>query len=560
MDVVLVSVKRWLGLPSCALFQDAAGTLPVYLPGQGQVDPPVGLQLDKRLGLVRGAEVVVNGSFEDGRTGWTVTGEDATHIATFSGGQFRYQSDTTTPVLNVTQSGVLTIGRWYYVEVDIATRVSGSMYLVGLTGSGPGTSVVFNPGITRFVAMANNTAVSLARNTANVDITFNGVSIRELPGNHAYQTTTASRPTLSARYNWAVATEDLTSSAWQKGTPAFTINPKSTLAPDGASLADVIVSPDTGTPIFSQVMTAQAPTVSLSFFIKPIANAPALSLLFRNNTTATNYDGTTLNTVSGSAGVPAWVVAPAGNGWLKISYTRTSGVSSGDQISIYAGATGAAATPGRSWSVWGLDVRAVGDGAGLPQYQRVFDASTYDSVGFPLYLRFDGVDDFLQTGAVDLSAADKLLLSAAIRRLSDSGLGVVLEASADYSASNGTFVLLAPGASGTPSVGFNAKGTALTGGLSYTTSAAPVGLSVSAYADIATSVRLLRVNGAQVASSTTSIGTGSFGNAPLFIGRRNGASLPFNGRLYGLLLRGAASNDGTFARVERYLNQKGRVA
>ena len=39
------------------MYQDAAGTLPVYRPGAGKVDPPVGLMLDKSQGLELGPEL-----------------------------------------------------------------------------------------------------------------------------------------------------------------------------------------------------------------------------------------------------------------------------------------------------------------------------------------------------------------------------------------------------------------------------------------------------------------------------------------------------------------------
>lgn len=55
------------------MFQDAAGATPVYMPGQGQIDPPVGLLLDKRLGMARGPERLVNGDFSAGAANWSVT-------------------------------------------------------------------------------------------------------------------------------------------------------------------------------------------------------------------------------------------------------------------------------------------------------------------------------------------------------------------------------------------------------------------------------------------------------------------------------------------------------
>ena len=49
------------------LYRDAAGTLPVTA-----VEQPVGLMLDKSKQLVLGSELVTNGDFSNGTTGWTI--------------------------------------------------------------------------------------------------------------------------------------------------------------------------------------------------------------------------------------------------------------------------------------------------------------------------------------------------------------------------------------------------------------------------------------------------------------------------------------------------------
>ncbi len=51
-----------------------------------------------------------------------------------------------------------------------------------------------------------------------------------------------------------------------------------------------------------------------------------------------------------------------------------------------------------------------------------------------------------------------------------------------------------------------------------------------------------------------------YGNHPLYIGRRAGASLPFNGRLYGLIVRGAATDDNHLTHAEKYLAYKSGVS
>ena len=207
------------------------------------------------------------------------------------------------------------------------------------------------------------------------------------------------------------------------------------------------------------------------------------------------------------------------------------------------------------------DLRPANDGVGLPPYQRVVDANTYDTVGFPLYLRFDGVDDFLQTASVDFSGTDKIFLCAALRKLSDAASGIVAELSQNSSSVDGAFMLAAPSANGVNKFRFVSKGTILAD--AATTSAAytaPFSGIVACRGSISGRTAEMRINGAVAATSALDQGAGNFSSAQLFIGRRGAdGTLSFNGRLYSLLIRGAATADPTLIKVERHLNQKARI-
>ena len=52
------------------------------------------------------------------------------------------------------------------------------------------------------------------------------------------------------------------------------------------------------------------------------------------------------------------------------------------------------------------------------------------------------------------------------------------------------------------------------------------------------------------------LGTGNYGNYPMYIGARAGTSLWFNGRLYGLVVAGKAASVSEIASTEAWLNQK----
>ena len=170
------------------MFQDAAGTVPVT--GEGQ---PVGLMLDKSKGLVLGSERAVNGDFSNGSANWNVSGADATHIVTFADGKVRYQSDTISPVLALNQGGAVVTGKWYEVTINCSSYVSGSLKI----DAGNGAQVVVSGlGTFKTKILASTNALVLVRNSPNVDLTIDSISVKELPGNHAYQSTSSMRPLL----------------------------------------------------------------------------------------------------------------------------------------------------------------------------------------------------------------------------------------------------------------------------------------------------------------------------------------------------------------------------
>ena len=51
-------------------------------------------------------------------------------------------------------------------------------------------------------------------------------------------------------------------------------------------------------------------------------------------------------------------------------------------------------------------------------------------------------------------------------------------------------------------------------------------------------------------------GTGNYGNYPLYIGRRGGAALPFNGHIYGLIGIGKLVSDNEIVNIEKELAKR----
>ena len=173
------------------------------------------------------------------------------------------------------------------------------------------------------------------------------------------------------------------------------------------------------------------------------------------------------------------------------------------------------------------------------------------------YLSFDGTDDSMATPSINFTGTDKMTVWAGVRKLSDAGAGGVVELSATIGANNGAFIMLAP-ASAAANAQYGSKGTIV----SYATPSgltSPLTFVMCGQSNIAAPSVSARINGVVAASNALSQGTGTYGNYPLYIGRRGGTTAPFNGRIYQLIVRGAESNAGQIAATEAWCNSKTRA-
>lgn len=185
--------------------------------------------------------------------------------------------------------------------------------------------------------------------------------------------------------------------------------------------------------------------------------------------------------------------------------------------------------------------------ASRPQYQ-------IDALGLP-FLLFDGTDDWFVSPTIT-PGIDKAQVFAGVRKLSDAASGILLEMSSSTGANSGVFNFFAPSGAA-PSYSFASKGTTLSTALVSTGYASPITNVLVGIGDIAGDSTTLRVNSTQVAQNTADQGTGNYLAYPLYVGRRGGTSLPFNGRLYQMIVRfGANLPTGTIDATESFVSAK----
>lgn len=156
--------------------------------------------------------------------------------------------------------------------------------------------------------------------------------------------------------NLVTFSRDWSNASW--GGIVKTPNTTDTLAPDGSQTACKFANNTTGTEGITAKsgIIANAPTITYSIYTKG-GTATGAGFLLRNGTTATDFDTGNFSYSTGLITGTGWTATAVGNGWYRLTYTRTTGISVGDSLIIYYGRTGN--PPGgstASWYVWGAQV------------------------------------------------------------------------------------------------------------------------------------------------------------------------------------------------------------
>ena len=502
------------------MFQDSAGTTPVTA-----VEQPVGLILDKSKNLksvfVGGLPFVspwlgYNGGTIAGNTVTTSTGDQGARILIVAGSTYR-----------ITANVASMSGTFYYVAEGVGTNY--------------GTVV---SGQQSFLFRATGSSLLIYGINAG-SVIYNSLRIEEIPGNHANQATSASRPVLSARVNALVQTEDFSNASW---------NLQSNI-----SISSGVSDPDGGSTAFT--ITANSAVGRLLQYAPNLSYSGISSIWIRRRT------GTgAINWEAPAVGVGQSISLTSS--WQRVSYTTTP---PGGGTWYYGFRI---ADSGDAIDIWHPDLRVANVGTNLPPYQRVGAAVAgttnpavtgvpdYDTNGFPLYLRFDGVDDSLSTSSIDFTATDKMSVFAGHRIVSGTGSQIICELGQNGYATSGFAFAQGP-VTATSGLGFlmNAGG-AIAGetankSLPYTSVSS---LLLDSSKSGISNEGILRSNTATqtfaITDGNTDSGTANFPNKNLYIGNRSGSSVWFNGHLYNLIIRGALSNSSQIENAENYINSK----
>ena len=508
------------------MFQDRAGTTPVTTPGQ-----TVGLRLDKSKGLTLGSELVDTANTA---SSWVANG---TNTVTQDGDAVRinFVDTATGAYVYLTQSGGLNAdlvaGKTYQMQVQLRINSGAanfSFYSTSLGNFIDTDAITSTTYVTRsytFQYISGSPFIQFANLSAGESIWVRNISVKELAGNHAVAPTDAARPTYgiepkTGRRNLLTRTEEFGDVAWTK---ALTVA-SGVLDPLGGSTAFTLTAPIVGAEAYQ------------TFTGRTIGQANTAQCWMRRRT--------------GSGGIQLYANSTRTTVTLTSSWQLITLTQNASATTIY----------------FGIRVSEIGDAVDVwhPQfeinssataYQRVGTAFDVTEAGVPTvhYVQYDGSDDSFSTSSIDFSATDKMSVFAGVRKLSNATQGMFVELSASAAANTGAFNFQSPSSS-LNDYNFANKGT--TAQTVSAVASAPINNVLSGLGNISGDLATLRIDGTQVGQNTGDQGTGNYGNYPLYIGRRNNASLPFNGRDYGIIVVGKTASASEITATEIWLAAK----
>jgi hypothetical protein len=531
------------------LFQDTAGTQPVTAANQG-----VALALDKRLGLELGPELVTNGGFDEGISGWSVVGSSTTKQVTWTGSALELSASTTGTCVASGDITPLVSGRTYQVSGDCllyTESLSGVFFGDGAQSVG----VIGGVGKFRFIVTAgaghskiNFGRVSVGVNTL-VQLQVDNISVRELKGNHATQATTAARPLTVIHPDGGVRnlldrTEEFDNAVWTKN--GMTITPNSGVAPDGFQSADLA---------FPTTSTGNAPNQTISCFVK---SSGFSWVAFGTNT---NDDARAYFNLSGNGSVGAVgsfltnaTIVPLVNDWYRISVTTTSSTSGSAGWAIWAtnGDAPFSVTPSGTSGIfiWGAQLEL---GSTATPYQKRVNFLDVTEAGKRSIRRlyFNGTSHFMTTPTITPNT-DKAQVFAGVRKLSDAAIGFIAQLPSAPVTGIGF-----PRSASTLGPFLQSGAVELRGAnIAAPASAVLAGAFDGAGATDADKMKL-RTNAAPDGTFSASGVTVSLSPLAIEIGRRNNNTSFFNGYIDQLITRfGTNLDTGAIETTEKYVSTK----
>jgi len=184
-----------------------------------------------------------------------------------------------------------------------------------------------------------------------------------------------------------------------------------------------------------------------------------------------------------------------------------------------------------------------------------------DNEGNP-NVTFSGSYTQLVTPSINFTATAQMQVSVGLNVIGSASAAAALELGPDVSSTNGSFLIGAPSAVADHSLYVRGTTTSIRAAVNNISDGDDI---ITGLFDISQTVsgsqliprlNFVQLTGSQITwtPSNTATGVGTFGNLPLYIGARSGGSLPFQGKIYEIVVRGALSTATQVFQTETYID------
>lgn len=165
----------------------------------------------------------------------------------------------------------------------------------------------------------------------------------------------------------------------------------------------------------------------------------------------------------------------------------------------------------------------------------------------------------LVTPSIDFTATAQLMVCCGLNVVDSSSAGVAAVLGTDINSVNGSFLIGAPSAVADHSLYLRGT-TTIRAAINNVVDGDDIVTGIFDISQATKELELIprlnyvQLTGSQITWTGTDAGTGNFGNLPLFIGSNSGVTTPYGGKIYQLIVRGAAPTGNQVYATENFVD------
>ena len=172
---------------------------------------------------------------------------------------------------------------------------------------------------------------------------------------------------------------------------------------------------------------------------------------------------------------------------------------------------------------------------------------------------FSGSYTQLVTPSINFTATAQMMAAAGLHVVGSASAAVAIELGSNVDSVNGSFLFGAPSAVADHSLYLRGTST-LRAAVDNVVDGDDIIVGLFDISQATKETQLIprlnftQLTGSQITWTGTTAGNGNFGNLPLFIGARSGGTLPYQGKIYEIIVRGALSTPTQVFQTETFID------